>query len=251
MAGDSKTREISLMFSGGVDSTMTAVLMAEKYDRIHLLSFGNGYGHYRIGRTRKRAKELTRRFGERFVHRILPVKDIFERILVDTILSDYRRYGSGFIWCMGCKIAMHTRSVLYCLEHDIPIMADGSSGSTGEMVEQMLVSVHMIGEFYDRFGIEFKTPVYAIPREEEIERLKKMGFRMGVRIGSRFLGIQPKCRPGELYYLPFLLFNQPPLHDEETVTTFIEEKQALAEEIVRESCRCLGIPAHIDPAKGD
>ena len=46
---------------------------------------------------------------------------------------------------------------------------------------------------------------------EMIAALKRMGFRQGLRIRDRFLGIQPKCRPGELYYMPFLLFDQPPL----------------------------------------
>ncbi|NOZ02602.1 MAG: hypothetical protein GXP54_12030 [Deltaproteobacteria bacterium] len=232
--------QVSLMFSGGVDSTTAALRLAEKYDRVHLLTFRNGYGHYRLNRTRKRVKELKRHAGDRFVHHMESVQPLFEMMLADA-LEDYRRAGSGFVWCLGCKMAMHTQSVLYNLRHGIREMTDGSSQSTGEMVEQMLLAVYMVREFYEHYGIEYRTPVYTIPREEEIENLRKRRFRMGWRIGDRFLGIQPKCRPGELYYLPFLVLNQPPTHDEEKVSRFLREKRELAHAYIEKRCLDEGI----------
>jgi hypothetical protein len=168
-------------------------------------------------------------------------RDLFERLVVDDLAGEYRRHGSGFVWCLGCKLAMHSKSVVYNLRHGIRDMSDGSSRSTGEMVEQMLVSVYMVREFYARFGIDYRTPVYSVPREEEIGFLEKSGFRMGFRVGSRFLGVQPKCRPGELYYLPFLLFNQMPRHDEDRVAAFLEEKREVAAAWVAERCAAEGI----------
>lgn len=230
-AQDGRPREISLMFSGGVDSTTAAMMLAERYDRVHLLTWGNGYGHYRLDRTKKRAAELRRHHGDRFVHTLESIQPLFEELMAD-LVGDFERYRSGFVWCLGCKIAMHTRSVMYNLEHGVTEMADGSSQSTGEMVEQMLLSVYMIREFYERYGMTYRTPVYTVPREDEIKDLVKKGFRLGLRIGSRFLGVQPKCRPGELYYLPFLLLNQPPKHDEEAVAAFIEAKREQAHRLI-------------------
>ncbi len=227
------TREVSLLFSGGVDSTTAALLLAERYDRVHLLTYCNGYGHYRIERTRKRVEELRRHCGDRFVHVVGSVRPLFERMLPDP-LAEYRRHRSGFIWCLGCKMAMHTQAILYDLEHGITEAADGSSQSTGEMVEQMLLSVCLIREMYEEHGIAYRTPVYTFPREREVGELRRRGFRMGVRIGSRFLGIQPKCKPGELYYLPFLLLNQPPAHDEDRVAAFLREKREVARAVIEE-----------------
>lgn len=232
---------VALMFSGGVDSTTAAILLARRHDRVHLLSYSNGYGHYHIERTADRVAELRRLCGDRFEHTVLSVRDLFETYVAGHVVDEFRKYGSGFVWCLGCKMAMHTRSIEYCLQHGIRSMADGSSQATGEMVEQMLVSVYLIRQFYARWGVDFRTPVYTIPREEEISFLKEQGFRMGFRIGSRFLGIQPKCRPGELYYLPFLLFNQPPVHDEDKVTAFLEEKGRAADAHLAEWCRRQGI----------
>lgn len=226
--------EVSLMFSGGIDSTTAAILLSRRYRHVHLLTYCNGYGHYHIDRTRRRVDELRRVAGDRFTHVVRPTRELFERLVVGRLRDEYRRWGSAFIWCLGCKLAMHAESVVYDLEHGIRNMADGSSRSTGEMVEQMLVSVYMVREFYARFGIDYRTPVYDVPRGDEIAFVRESGFRMGLRVGDRFLGVQPKCRPGELYYLAFLLFNQPPGHDEERVAAFLEEKLAVAEEYVRE-----------------
>ncbi|MBM4398345.1 MAG: 7-cyano-7-deazaguanine synthase [Deltaproteobacteria bacterium] len=231
--GERSDEEVSLMFSGGIDSTTAAFMLSKRYRHVHLLTYSNGYGHYRIDRTSRRADELRRVCGDRFSHTILPVRELFEELLVSRLRDEYRRWGSAFVWCLGCKLAMHAHSVVYNLEHGIRNMADGSSRSTGEMVEQMLVSVYMVREFYARFGIDYRTPVYDVPRGDEIAFLRAAGFRMGVRVGDRFLGVQPKCRPGELYYAAFLLFNQPPGHDEERIAAFIEEKCAVMDAWVR------------------
>ena len=114
-----RPNEIALMFSGGVDSTATAVMLAERYERVHLICYRNGYGHYYHHRTEERVHELNRRLGDRFTFSLIKVKGYFDRILVDRVLSDYKEYRSGFIWFMGCKMAMHLRSVIYCLEHGL------------------------------------------------------------------------------------------------------------------------------------
>ncbi len=242
----SGSRSVSLMFSGGVDSTTAALELSKTHDQVHLLTFRNGYGHYKIERTAKRVREIERHSGKRFIHHVESVQHIFDVMLMDNLRAEYKRWGSGFIWCLGCKLAMHTRSVLYNLEHGITTMADGSSSSTGEMVEQSLLSLYLFRELYGERGIRFTTPVYTIPREQEIESLKKRGFRMGLRIKDRFLGVQPKCHPGELYYLPFLIFDQPPAHDEDKVTAFLDEKREVAREYIDRRCRELGIPSRIE-----
>lgn len=225
--------DIALMFSGGVDSTMAACLLAEQYDCVHLLSYHNGHGTAHMGKTRDRVVELRARYGhDRFAHTLTTTKKLMETVVVDDLVETYAEYRSGFIWCMGCKLAMHARSAIYCLENGITEMSDGSSGSTQEMVEQMLVSLSLIRGFYAHYGITFSTPVYDIPREEEQRTLRGRGFRMGLQVLGRNVGIQPSCYAGLLYYAPYMLFHKAPKHDEAAVARFIEDRSRRAHGIV-------------------
>jgi hypothetical protein len=113
-------------------------------------------------------------------------------------------------------------------------MADGSSQDSDEMVEQMAISVSLISLFYERYGIKFLVPVYKQTREEKITKLEELKFKMGIRIKDRFLGIQPRCIPGELYYLPYLLFNKALEHEKPLVTQYIKKKQEIADRYIEE-----------------
>ncbi|MCO4773865.1 MAG: 7-cyano-7-deazaguanine synthase [Deltaproteobacteria bacterium] len=226
-------KEIALMFSGGVDSTMAACLLAEQYDRVHLLTYHNGHGTAHMGKTKRRVEELQAKCGrDKFVHMLTSTKALMETVVVDDLVETYAEYRSGFIWCMGCKLAMHARSAIYCLENGLTEMSDGSSGSTQEMVEQMLVSLSLIRAFYAKYGITFATPVYDIPREEEQKTLRARGFRMGLQVLGRNIGIQPSCYAGLVYYAPYMLFHKPPKHDEALVARFIEERSLRAHALV-------------------
>jgi hypothetical protein len=228
-----KRNEIALMFSGGIDSTATAIMLTERYERIHLVTYRNGYGHYYHHRTQKRVDELNRALGNRFVHTLISTKSYFDEITVNNVLADYRQYRSGFIWFMGCKMAMHMRSAIYCMENGLRFMTDGSNEDTNEMVEQMLISLTLIRFFYEQYGIHFGTPVYEVRRDASRQLIKKLGIKMGVQVMDRHLCIQPTCIAGELYYMPYLLFNKRVRHDEETVARFIDEKKAICDRIVR------------------
>ncbi len=99
----------------------------------------------------------------------------------------------------------------------------------------------LIRLFYRDYGIEFETPVYRIPRDSKIERLDDMGFRKGIPIKDRAIGIQPSCIAGELYYLPYILFNRSPGHLEDVVARFIEDKKARAREFISDHFAARGV----------
>jgi hypothetical protein len=154
-------------------------------------------------------------------------------VIVNSVLADYRKYKSGFIWFMGCKLAMHMRSVLFCLEHGLARATDGSNSDTAEMVEQSLLSLSLIRFFYEDHTVEFGTPVYEVERAESRKLIKELGIRMGVQVLDRHLCIQPTCVAGELYYLPYVLMNKPVNHDEQAVSAFIEEKEVICRRILK------------------
>jgi len=101
-------------------------------------------------------------------------------------------------------------------------------------VEQSIMSISMFKRFYKQYGIDFSVPVYEQSRKEKIAQLRKLKFKLGIPIGDRHLGIQPRCIPGELYYLPYLLFYKALDHEEMLVASFIEKKQQLADKYIKE-----------------
>ena len=223
-------KKISLMFSGGVDSTYAAVRLGREFDEVHLLTFHNEYGHYRMERTARRFEEIRKLLPGKAFHRIVSIRQLFEKVVLADLKADIEKYQSGFVWCMGCKLAMHATQISYDIENGIDRAADGSSAETSEMVEQTLISISMITHLYEDYGIRFSPVAYDETRRAKIDELKARGVRMGFRIGDRFLGVQPKCRPGEIYYMPYLIFHQPPKHDEMQIALYIREKSALLRE---------------------
>ncbi len=226
-------KEISLMFSGGIDSTTAAIILSKEFNKINLLNYSNGYGHYNFENALRRYKELRKKTGNKFSYHHLSVRDVFEKLLINDLVNDYGEYKSAFIWCLGCKLAMHTRSIIFNLEHGIKYMADGSSRYSEEFVEQMPISISTLKKIYRDYGVEYINPGIGVKREDKISELKERGFKMGIRIRDRFLGIQPKCIPGELYYMPGILFNKFPKHCEKDVYRFIRDKRQVMDEYIK------------------
>lgn len=236
-----KPDEIALMFSGGLDSTATALALAGTHRRVHLLTYCNGYGHRRMERARARYEALVKAVGPRFTFSLISTQSLFERLLLRTVGADYRAVRSAFVWCLGCKVAMHARSAQFCLEHGLTKMADGANGETDEMVEQSLLSLSILRYFYEDLGIEYGAPVYDVSRERSRAVLRDAGVRRGLTVLGRQLGVQPTCVAGELYYLPYLLLNKPVKHDEAQVAAFFESKLPRAREAVFARLRAQGL----------
>ncbi len=232
-----KSGDSTVMFSGGLDSTTTVVLLSDVYEKLHLLTFCNGYGHCFIRWSEKQRPNFDRILGEdRYIHTIQDCSELFERLLINTIAADYREYKSKFIWCMACKLAMHTHTIMYCLEHQIRHSSDGSSTQTNYYVEQMAASLKAIKSYYEEFGIDFSTPVYGVgSRDEEMRILAARGIKkVGWNIAGRNPGTQPLCVPGNLIYFFSTFFKVHPRYAEDDVLRFIDEKKKIAISFMRE-----------------
>lgn len=212
------------MFSGGIDSTYATIELAKDFDTVFLLTYSNGYGHYKIKRAKKRYLELKKMFPGKFKFHYFPIKDVFEEVLIKSLDEDSKKYSSGFIWCLGCKLTMHSRTIVFNKLRNIKFAADGSSHDTNEMVEQTPFAISLVSDFYKQYEIEFNAPVYSITRAKKREKLANLGFKLGIKIMDRHIGIQPKCIPGELYYSPLLIMGKKPFHQTKEVYCFYKEK---------------------------
>ena len=227
-------KAISLMFSGGIDSSYAAIELAKEYDIVYLVTYSNGYGHFQIKRAKKRFNELNKRFPGKFRFFYSSIKNIFEEILINGIDNDSKKYSSAFIWCMGCKLSMHSQTIIFNKKKGIKFAADGSSQDTNELVEQSSFALSLISDLYEKNGISFKTPVYDINRKDKRRESRNRGFSLGIKIMDRHLGIQPKCIPGELYYSPFLIMGKQPYHQVKEIGRFYKEKLPLLNKVIKE-----------------
>ena len=182
-----ETGEVTLMFTGGLDTTLAAAVMGEQCRRVHLLTFCNGFCLGAESAPLKRVRELKRIFGqERYTHQVLYVADLFRRLRQDMLRKYLRKYHSPLIFDLCCRLSMDTRTVIYNLENDVPYVADGNSKSQTEIFIQRQEYTAEIRRFMGEYGVEYITPVYDFgDREARRKALHDMGFQSG----NRFLAL--------------------------------------------------------------
>jgi PP-loop superfamily ATP-utilizing enzyme len=200
-------REVSLFFSGGTDSTAASILALNYYDRVHLLTFDRGikYGMGQIDKARKRAEELIQKYGsDKFLHKVIYVGDIFKNIFVDNFAEDLKTYKTHLmaLVCPACRIAMHTKAILYNLENRVPDIIDGSNQE--QAFEQMPELLQEYALFDKEFGINYTTPIFCFSDKDKRQEIlfeaglsknRKFKYAMfgGSSDGLFFHPTQPSC----------------------------------------------------------
>jgi len=216
---------VALLFSGGLDSAAAAILLAREFREIHLFTYDNGHGHLFVERSRGTASDLARAFPGRVTHHLSSCAELFRRLVTDDVAGNYRRYGSRFIWCLGCKMAMHAETIATCLREGIGWASDGSSAETAYYVEQSPVGLRLIGGLYTEYGIRLTTPVHRLAtRGEERRLLRTHDVRTGITFRDRNPGTQPLCLPGNGLYLLSTLLAVHPDFPTDRVEAFFADK---------------------------
>ncbi len=154
---------VTVLFSGGTDSTLAAARMLDQFERVTLLTLDPGYLLF-MRNVGVHGHALRSHYGEKRVdHVILPMKQISRQILWGEISQDVRRYGFNMaaLVCLGCRLSMHTAAIIYNLEQGIPFIADGSIAAQNAIPEQMQSTLARNREHYLRtFGIWHYAPIY-------------------------------------------------------------------------------------------
>ena len=64
------------------------------------------------------------------------ISGLFRRIALVSLEEDIKKYGVSLI-CVGCKLAMHVKCIIYCKNNGIKCVADGSTERQKRYGEQM------------------------------------------------------------------------------------------------------------------
>jgi len=199
-----KKDEVSVLFSGGSDSTLVAALMCEQFEKVHLLTFFRSGMHF-AEKTKVNAGRLAKRFGkDKIIHRLISFEESFMRLYYEKYLVDAMKYRMYMIpnVCTTCQIAMHMETVLYNIENDIHFVRDGYKREKRHIYTCMTEEgIEELRKFYREYGIDHQSPVYNIVRtdwmlfEMGISPQKNVKFPHEWGDGS---GIQQDCAAGAL-----------------------------------------------------
>jgi len=178
--------EVSVMFSGGSDSTLTAALACQKFDRVQLLTYKIP-GIRAVARAADSAGRLQERFGpDRVLHWTVDNTDLFRRLYYASYLADLATYGPymSVLSCAACQLAMHVRTILHDLRHGIHFAWDGQQREREMWPMQMAPVLREVRKFYASYDIRYENPVF--DREHTDRELFAMGLASSraIKIGT-------------------------------------------------------------------
>jgi hypothetical protein len=161
--------EAVVLYSGGSDSTLSVALIQEQYRKVHLVTYKR-FGLWSIENTGRYVETLKERFGrDKFQHQIINIDRVFKYLSYESYCSNLRKHGFFLLSTCGfCKLAMHVRTVVYCLENNVGHVCDGANKGMDIYPAQMEPVLEMIKGMYEAFGIHYYTPVfdYEPPQEQ-------------------------------------------------------------------------------------
>lgn len=237
--------DVSVFFSGGLDSTSVACMVALRgVGRVHLHTLDHGYGYLFARWAEKNLPALRRAVGEaRVLHRFVDTKDLFTELSIKPLFADIRKYHATFGCCMGCTLAIATKTLIYNLEHEIPHIMMGSSVGGTYAPQSMPMTVSLMKAFCGRYGVRYSTPLldHNIVKARERELLRALEVWPGMRfLDKHSFGNQGYCVPS-LQHLGDVLFNVHPEPDPEQIRRYFLEKQKVCEAYLEGHFKARGI----------
>lgn len=149
-----------VLYSGGTDSTCAAALIAERFSRVHLLTFVER-GTESSPIPRGNVSRLREKLGaDRFPHRVMRIDGLLRRFSYDRYARAVARHGFFMLSTPGFSaLAWHVRAIVYCLENGIRHAADGLTRELMHFPGHMDAVLRHFRALYARFGIDYSSPV--------------------------------------------------------------------------------------------
>ena len=185
--------ELAIMFSGGTDSLALFALASLGHHpglprprHIHLLHMLNGMSRFhefprrrfeaarqilasQVPLTNMDSPDSAVKLPEALMVE-LDMGRLFQGLWLDRYEELMPRYNGKNLVCVACKVAMHSRAIIYCLENLIPHLVAGYAKRQEYYPEQTPVFMEKIAAFSRSFGIHTHFPVYDDLEDETITR---------------------------------------------------------------------------------
>lgn len=154
-----------ILFSGGLDSSLAVCKMIENGYRVELLHFDQG-ALISNNLVSIRYNELEKVYSNciKGINHF-NISGLFRRIALVSLEEDIKKYNVSLV-CIGCKLAMHVQSIIFCKKNEIQCMADGSTKRQSRYGEQREVALDFLKNLYNEYGISYENPVYTLEKKE-------------------------------------------------------------------------------------
>ena len=186
-------KELAIMFSGGTDSLALYALATLGHHpdlprprHIHLLHMLNGMSRFhdfprqrfevaskilakQVPLSDMQSPDSSVKLPEALMIE-LDMGRLFQGLWLDRYEEYMPRYNGKNLVCVACKVAMHVRAIIYCIENLIPHLVAGYARRQKYYPEQTPVFMDKIAKFSDIFGIRTFFPVYDELEDEMITR---------------------------------------------------------------------------------
>jgi len=158
---------VSLLFSGGADSTLAAAKLAAKYRIVDLVTFKH-YATWHISASEKSEDRLRAKYPDtQFRHAYANSSGLFLK-LQSRLLRDIKAEPFlNLYFCGVCKLAMHTALVVYNLKNGIKAAASGASRLMPMFPDQTPGGIAALAErLYAPYGLTLESPVFDTARSD-------------------------------------------------------------------------------------
>ena len=169
-----KNKQAVILYSGGTDSTCVVFMKANEYETIHLLSYER-FGIFNVKNIETNVNKLKKVFGKnKFVVKRINVDKIYKLVVYENYFLNLFKYKFfNLAVCALCKLAMHIRTVIYCIENNIDTVFDGAN-KYAVTTDQSEDIISAIKNLYSDFNISYSAPVYKMFAPKERNWLDKI-----------------------------------------------------------------------------
>lgn len=196
-------KEVLLLYSGGKDSTLSAIRLRKEGYHVHFFHFNNGFllDEDKPYLTFLNTFDKENGYSFDYENHSIDIQNLFENYFANwkeqygDVLEDATL--DSEIRCLSCRMAMYTEILCYAKKHHFKYIAEGARIIQKFMIEQPAM-IHQLKELAANYQIELLYPVLTLEDDfEEIQELIKYGFSSKSWESKCLLGRKPMEKTNE------------------------------------------------------
>ena len=191
---DSSKKVALVLFSGGRDSSATAIEMVRAGYSVRLFTYQAGLaelvGPHGDSAPDIRHMELMNAFTQHIDAKRIITGNLY---LVRKLAID-KTNSTHVVYPIALALAVHSGAILYCLENDIHDIACGYSGYQAQQdryIEQRDDFFERMRVFLKEYGIEYHTPIIKKSKQDVMDILEQCGISSNSLENKSIFGAVP------------------------------------------------------------